>query len=95
MSKVYKKRVHGNEKMNLPCDFKKCPGSLHFTLLMSSSTLLTFSFQRLTTEQLPDNFFYWWERNTPLLEGEVAALFLCFYLLFVLADQFKLVFLPM
>ena len=25
--------MHGNEKMNLPCTFKKCPGSLHFTLL--------------------------------------------------------------
>ena len=31
--KYVKKRVHGNEKMNLPSDFKKCPGSLHFTLL--------------------------------------------------------------
>ena len=27
------KRVHGNEKMNLPSAFGKCPGSLHFTLL--------------------------------------------------------------
>ena len=32
--KYFKKRVHGNEKMNLPCAFKKCPGSLHFTLLI-------------------------------------------------------------
>ena len=31
--KYVKKRVHRNEKMNLPCAFKKCPGSLHFTLL--------------------------------------------------------------
>ena len=29
--KYVKKRVHGNEKMNLPCAFKKCPGLLHFT----------------------------------------------------------------
>ena len=34
MSKICKKRVHGNEKMNLPCAFKKCTGSLHFTLLI-------------------------------------------------------------
>ena len=33
MSKICKKRVHGNDKKNLPGDFKKCPGSLHFTLL--------------------------------------------------------------
>ena len=33
VSQICKKRVHGNEKMNLPCAFKKCPGSLHFTLL--------------------------------------------------------------
>ena len=33
MSKICKKRVHGNEKINLPCAFKKCPGSLNFTLL--------------------------------------------------------------
>ena len=25
--------VHGNKKMNLLCAFKKCPESLHFTLL--------------------------------------------------------------
>ena len=25
--------VHGNDEKNLPGDFKKCPGSLHFTLL--------------------------------------------------------------
>ena len=31
--KYVKKMVHGNEKMNLPCVFKKCPGLLHFTLL--------------------------------------------------------------
>ena len=34
VSKVCKKRVHRNEKMNLPCAFKKCPGSLHITLLL-------------------------------------------------------------
>ena len=33
VSKICKNRVHGNEKMNLPCAFIKCPGSLHFTLL--------------------------------------------------------------
>ena len=33
MSKICKKRVHGNDKKNLPWDFKRCPGSLHFTLL--------------------------------------------------------------
>ena len=31
--KYVKKRVHRNEKMNLLCAFKKCSGSLHFTLL--------------------------------------------------------------
>ena len=31
--KYAKKRVHGNEKMNLSCAFKKCTGSVHFTLL--------------------------------------------------------------
>ena len=31
--KYVKKRVHGNEKINLPCAFKNCPGLLHFTLL--------------------------------------------------------------
>ena len=31
-----KTRVHGNEKMNLPCAFKKCTGSLHLTPLMSN-----------------------------------------------------------
>ena len=35
MSKICKKRVHGNDKKNLPRDFKKCTGSLHFTLLSS------------------------------------------------------------
>ena len=33
MSKICKKRVHRNEKINLPCAFNTCPGSLHFTLL--------------------------------------------------------------
>ena len=33
MSKICKKRVHENEKINLTCAFKKCPGSLHLTLL--------------------------------------------------------------
>ena len=31
----YVKRVHGNEKMNLRSAFKKCPGSLYFTLLVA------------------------------------------------------------
>ena len=39
MSKTCKKRVHGNDKKNLPWDSKKCPGLLHFTLLS------TFHFQ--------------------------------------------------
>ena len=30
-----KKRVHRNDKKNLPSDFKKCPGSLYFPLLLS------------------------------------------------------------
>ena len=34
MSKICKKRVRGNDKKTLPWDFKKCPGSLHFTLLI-------------------------------------------------------------
>ena len=33
MSRICKKRVHGNDKNNLPRAFKKCPGSLYFTLL--------------------------------------------------------------
>ena len=33
MSKICKKRVHGNDKKKLPWDFKKCTGSLHFSLL--------------------------------------------------------------
>ena len=33
MSKTCKKRVHVNDKKNLPSDSKKCPGLLHFTLL--------------------------------------------------------------
>ena len=33
VSKICKKRVHGNDKKNLPSDFKKCTGSLHFTLV--------------------------------------------------------------
>ena len=33
MSKICKKRVHGNDKKNLPGDFKKCTGSLHLPLL--------------------------------------------------------------
>ena len=39
MSKICKKRVHGNDKKNLPWDSKKCTGSLHFTLLVSVSYL--------------------------------------------------------
>ena len=34
--KICKKRVHGNEKMSLPCAFGDCPGALHFTLLVFS-----------------------------------------------------------
>ena len=34
MSKICKKRVHGNEKMNLLCAFKKCTGLLRFILLI-------------------------------------------------------------
>ena len=34
MSKICKKRVHGNEKMDLPCAFLECAKSFHFTLLM-------------------------------------------------------------
>ena len=34
MSKTCKKSVHGNDKKNLPWGSKKCPGSLHFTLLI-------------------------------------------------------------
>ena len=33
MSKICKKRVHRNDKNNLPWDFKKCPRSLYFPLL--------------------------------------------------------------
>ena len=29
----YVKKGNGNDKKNLPWDFKKCPGSLHFTIL--------------------------------------------------------------
>ena len=40
MSKICKKRVHENDKKNLPWlnlnDFKKCPGLLHFPLLVES-----------------------------------------------------------
>ena len=32
MSKICK-RVHRNDEKNLPSDFKKCPGLLHFSLL--------------------------------------------------------------
>ena len=32
MSKICKKRVHGNDKKNSPSDSKKCSWSLHFTL---------------------------------------------------------------
>ena len=32
--KYVKKRVHGNDKENLPRAPKKCPRSLHFTLLL-------------------------------------------------------------
>ena len=31
--KNMKKRVHGNEKIDLPCAFLECVRSLHFTLL--------------------------------------------------------------
>ena len=34
--KHVKKRVYENEKMKLPCAFGKCPGSLHFTLLLGN-----------------------------------------------------------
>ena len=40
MSKICKKKVHRNYKKNLPWDFKKCPRSLHFTLLENSGNLL-------------------------------------------------------
>ena len=33
LSKICKKRIHRNDQKNLPWDFKKCTGSLHFTLL--------------------------------------------------------------
>ena len=46
MSKTCKKRVHGNDKKNLPWDSKKCPGSLHFTLLIKSK--FTYNGQRIT-----------------------------------------------
>ena len=41
MSKICKKRLHGNEKIHLPCAFKKCPGLLHFTLLKLKTFWLT------------------------------------------------------
>ena len=34
MSKICKKRVYGNEKIDLPCVFLECTRSPHFTLLM-------------------------------------------------------------
>ena len=37
MSKICKRRVHGNGKMNLPWAFKKCPGLLHFPLLTETT----------------------------------------------------------
>ena len=37
MSKICKRRVHGNGKMNLPWAFKKCPRSLHFPLLTETT----------------------------------------------------------
>ena len=42
MSKICKKRVHGNEKMSLPCAFGNCPGSLHFTLLLNDIVSLLY-----------------------------------------------------
>ena len=50
MSKICTKRIHGNDKKNLPGDFKKCPGSLHFTLLI-------FRFE-LQNEWTPPQIFF-------------------------------------
>ena len=41
VKKNVKKRVHGNDKKNLPSDSKKCPGLLHFTLLSGLGNKLT------------------------------------------------------
>ena len=43
MSKICKKRVYGNEKMDLPYAFLDCARSLHFTLLVCSLKLHLFS----------------------------------------------------
>ena len=36
-SKKLKKKYHGNYFLNLPVSYKKCPRSLHYTLLLTSS----------------------------------------------------------
>ena len=51
LSFVYKKRVHGNEKMSLPCGFGKCPESLHFTLLSPLMLML-----KMVSSKLKDSF---------------------------------------
>ena len=39
-----KKRVYGNEKMDLPCVFLECARSLHITLLVASNDIFISSF---------------------------------------------------
>ena len=52
MSKICKKRIPGNEKMNLTCAFKKCPGSLHFTLLTSADSCRMWEIEVARTVEL-------------------------------------------
>ena len=55
MSKICKKRVYGNEKMDLPGVFFECTRSLHFTLILAP---IIFHIAKLPLEKLPQDIYF-------------------------------------
>ena len=84
MSKICKKRVHGNEKMNLPCAFKKSPfytTTIFFLQKLNrdvSLTLKSFSFRKYTNHWKNHPFCKFRETST-VEHVSLQAVFL-FYL---------------
>ena len=57
MSEICKKKGTWKWEMNLPCAFKKCPGTLHFTLMMGASwelliKLVKWILRAITTDRI-------------------------------------------
>ena len=80
MSKICKKKVHGNDKKNLPWDFKKCPGSLHYTLLSSG-------YQYIVKIHLMENYLQ--NNVSGFISRDPAKLLLLLWLFWIILSELQ------